>query len=437
MSDSHTRNSQRGASLPATEATDFAALAERIRRQAAQGQSDAVAWRRHLHAHPELSFQEHQTAVYVAKALKEMGIAVQEGVADTGVVGLVEGQLPLPEGMSRDACCTALRADMDALPIREANAVPYRSQNDGVMHACGHDVHTTCLLAAARILQDLRGEFAGTVKLIFQPGEERFPGGASLMIRDGVLENPAPRSVLGQHVHPPLEAGTIGMRPGPYMAAADELYFHVKGRGGHAAHPHLLIDPVLMSSHLILQLQRVVARLARPDQPAVLSIGRVIAEGATNIVPDEARIDGTFRSFDPELRTKAHEAIRAICRGTAEAFGGQIDVDIKVGYPPLYNNEALTERIRAWAGEYLGAEKVLDLEISMGAEDFAYYSQAGEACFWRLGTGNAERGITSPIHTATFDIDESALETGAGLMAWFAVRELAEKASGSPQSRTA
>jgi amidohydrolase len=412
---------------PANTGSIPADLAERIRREAARAHTDLVAWRRHLHAHPELSFQERETAAYVAKTLRGFGVEVQEGVADTGVVGIIDGALPLPEGATRDACCTALRADMDALPIVEANEVPYRSQNEGVMHACGHDVHTASLLGAAHILQGMRDRFAGTVKLIFQPGEERFPGGASLMIRDGVLENPAPSSVLGQHVHPPLEAGCVGFRPGPYMASADELYFRVIGQGGHAAHPHLLVDPVLMSSHLILQLQRVVARLKRPDQPAVLSIGRVIAEGATNVVPNLVTMDGTFRSFDPELRKKAHEAIRAACRGTAESFGGHIEVDIKVGYPSLYNNEALTARLRAWAGEYLGPDKVVDLEISMGAEDFAYYSQAGEACFWRLGTGNAERGITSPIHTPTFDIDESALKTGAGLMAWFALRELEAK----------
>jgi amidohydrolase len=393
-------------------------LADAVRHAARAGHEDAVAWRRHLHRHPELSFHETETARYVAARLREMGIDVTEGVADTGVVGLIRGRDP-------EARCVALRADMDALPIREANDVPYRSANEGVMHACGHDVHTACLLAAARILQDLRERFRGTVKLIFQPGEERFPGGASLMIADGVLENPAPASVLGQHVHPPLEAGSVGFRPGPYMAAADELYFTVRGRGGHAAHPHLLVDPVLMASKLVIHLQRVVSRFANPDQPAVLSIGRMIADGATNVIPDHVEVAGTFRSFDADLRERAHEEIRRIARGTAELFGGAIDVDIKVGYPPLVNEAALTARLRGWAEAFLGADRVHDLPISLGAEDFAYYSQRASACFWRLGTGNAERGITSPIHTPTFDVDERALETGAGLMACFALGELA------------
>jgi amidohydrolase len=399
-------------------------LIDRIRTLSADQVESTISYRRHLHQNPELSFEEKETASFVGSRLLEMGIPIQEGVGGYGLVGLIEGRNP-------QAAVVALRADMDALPIQEANNVPYRSKNDGIMHACGHDAHTASLLGTAQILMQLREEFEGTIKLIFQPAEERFPGGASLMIADGVLQNPAPAYVLGQHVHPPLASGKVGFRAGPYMAAADELYFKVIGKGGHAAYPHLIIDPVLMASKLIINLQRVVSRFARPDQPAVLSIGRVIANGATNVIPDYVEIAGTFRSFDADLRYRSHDEIRRIARGTAEMFDGQIEVDIKVGYPPLVNHPELTQRARLLAEQYVGSDNVVDLDISLGAEDFAYYSQSAESCFYRLGTGNVDRGITSSIHTPTFDIDENALDTGQGLMAWIAINELAS-ASGSP-----
>jgi len=392
-------------------------LAQRIRTLSADQWETTVAYRRHLHRYPELSFQEHQTVRFVAERLTEMGIPFQAGLGGTGLLGWIEGRDP-------GSSVVALRADMDALPIQESNDVPYRSENAGVMHACGHDAHTASLLGAASILHQLRDEFSGTIKLIFQPGEEKFPGGATLMIADGVLQNPTPKSVLGQHVHPPLVSGKVGFRSGAYMAAADELYFTVIGRGGHAAYPHLVIDSVLMAAKLVINLQQVVSRFARPDQPAVLSIGRIIADGATNVIPDRVQVAGTFRSFDAELRERSHEEIRRIARGTAEMFGGQIDVDIKVGYPPLVNHPELTARTRAMACAYLGEDHVVDLDISLGAEDFAYYSQVADSCFYRLGTGNPDRGITAPIHTSKFDIDENALDTGQGLMAWLALGEL-------------
>jgi len=388
-----------------------------IQQLADQFLPDVIGIRRHLHMHPELSYEEVQTGRYISQQLELLGIPHQHGIADNGVVGLIEGRNPGKR-------VVALRADIDALPIREANDVPYRSQNEGVMHACGHDVHTASLLGAARILYELRDQWEGTVKLLFQPAEEKLPGGASLMIKDGALENPRPATIFGQHVHPPLPAGTIGLRPGMYMASADEIYLTVRGKGGHAALPHENIDTILLASHIIVALQQLVSRRANPSVPTVLTFGKINSDGgATNIIPDEVHLQGTLRTMDEDWRFEAHRILREIAEGTARSLGGACDVRIEVGYPTLFNNEDLTLRARARAVEYLGAEKVVDLPIRMTAEDFAYYSQEMPACFYRLGTGNVAKGITSPIHTPTFDIDEEALRTGMGLMAWMAVEE--------------
>ncbi len=372
--------------------------------------------RRHIHANPELSFEEHNTAAYVRQVLEGYGLRPVP-MAETGLVALIEGKDPGKKTI-------ALRADLDALPIREANEVAYKSRNEGVMHACGHDVHTASLLGAARILQELREEFAGTVKLIFQPGEEKFPGGASIMIREGVLQNPAPEQIIGQHVFPMLPAGKVGFRPGMYMASADEIYITVKGKGGHAAMPEQNVDTVLIASHLIVALQQIVSRHASPKVPSVLSFGKVEARGATNVIPDEVKIEGTFRTMNEAWRAEAHKRIRKLAEGLCESMGGSCEIDIKNGYPFLLNDPDLTERARAAAEAYLGAENVVDLDLWMGAEDFAYYSQQVPACFYRLGTRNEARGITSSVHTPTFDIDEAALETGMGLMAYVALQEL-------------
>lgn len=393
------------------------ALSEKIKALAAQNFDHCVADRRHLHANPELSFKEKETAAYVARTLEEIGLNPQTDIGGHGLTAVLEGAEPSSK-------IIALRADMDALPIVEANEVSYKSKNEGVMHACGHDAHTASLLNVARILSELKSEFKGSVKFIFQPAEERHPGGASLMIADGALQNPNPQSILGQHVHPPLEAGKIGFRSGPYMASADELYFTVKGKGGHAAQPHLQIDTVVMASQLVLSLQRIVSRFASPDEPCVLSIGKFIAEGATNVIPQFAKLDGTLRCFNDEMRFRIHDEIRRVCAGVALTFGGEIEPEILVGYPALINHEALTARTRKAAEEFLGKENVVDLELTMGAEDFAYYSQQMDACFYRLGTGNQEKGITSAIHTPTFDIDEKSLEVGPALMSYLAVKEL-------------
>ena len=392
-------------------------VVQTIQRLAAEYAADTVAVRHHLHAYPELSFQETETAAFVAQELRKLGLDPQP-VAGTGLVALIEGPAGGPT--------VALRADMDALPIQELNDVAYKSQRAGVMHACGHDAHTASLLGAARILVALQaqGQLPGSVKLLFQPGEERLPGGASLMIQEGVLENPAPQSVLGQHVFPQLPAGKIGLRPGRYMASTDELYLTVKGQGGHGAMPEQNLDPVLVAAHIIVAAQQIVSRRANPKIPSVLSFGKVMANGATNVIPNEVYIEGTFRTLNEAWRNEAHGHLRQLCEGLAASMGAVCELEIRRGYPYLENEPALTARTRAAAEAYLGPENVVELDQWMAAEDFAYFSQAGPACFYRLGTRAADGRFAASVHTPTFDIDEKALAVGPGLMAWLAVREL-------------
>ncbi|MEK6479132.1 M20 family metallopeptidase [Catalinimonas sp. 4WD22] len=392
-------------------------IKEKIKSLAQEYAPEIVKIRRHLHAHPELSFQEYETAKYVAERLKSFGITPTEGVAETGLTALIEGKNPQKKVI-------ALRADMDALPIEETNEVPYKSTKSGVMHACGHDVHTSSLLGTAQVLNQLKEHFEGSVKLIFQPGEEKIPGGASLMIKDGALESPKPDHIFGQHVLPHLPAGKVGFREGMYMASADEIYFTVKGKGGHAAMPEKNIDPVLITSHIIVALQQIVSRHASPKMPTVLSFGRVEADGATNVIPNEVKVEGTFRTMDEEWRAKAHHRMRAIAESLAEGMGGSCEFEIRKGYPFLKNSPELTQRARNYAIDFLGNENVVDLDLWMAAEDFSYYTQVADACFYRLGTGNEARGITSSVHTPTFDIDEDALKTGVSLMSWITIQEL-------------
>ena len=391
-------------------------LKDKISLLAKEIHSNVVENRRHLHAHPELSFHEYQTSAYVAQKLDELGIKYQK-MANTGLVAIIQGDKP-SDGV------VALRADMDALPIVEANEVSYKSKNAGVMHACGHDAHTSSLLGTAKILTELKNEFGGTVKLIFQPAEEKLPGGANMMIKEGVLENPKPDAVIGQHVMPLIETGQVGFRSGKYMASTDEIYVTVYGKGGHGAQPQQNIDPVLITSHIIIALQQIISRVADPKTPSVLSFGKVIANGATNVIPNEVYLEGTFRTMDEDWRARAHEKMKKMAEGIAEAMGGSCDFNIVRGYPFLINEEKLTAEVRAHAEDYLGKENVLDLDIWMAAEDFAYYSQVSDACFYRLGTGNKERGITSSVHTPTFDVDEESLKLSTGLMAYIAVKQL-------------
>jgi amidohydrolase len=390
---------------------------EKIKSIARQIGEEVVADRRHLHAHPELSFQEYQTAAFVQSRLQALDIPFST-LAETGVVATITGELPGTQ-------VVALRADMDALPITEANQVAYCSTNPGVMHACGHDAHTASLLGTARILQALKKDFGGTVKLIFQPGEERMPGGASLLIRDGVLENPAPQNLIGQHVMPSLPAGKIALRPGRFMASMDELYMTVRGKGGHAAQPQENVDPVMIAAQILVSLQQLVSRMADPRMPTVLSFGKMVAMGATNIIPGEVVLEGTFRTLDEKWREEAHSRLKKAAEGIAASLGGSCVLEIRRGYPFLKNEEVLTRHMQQWAGAYLGPENVLEAEVWMASEDFAYYSQQLPACFYLLGTGNAAQGINASLHTPTFNIDESVLSLSTGLMAYLALQQLA------------
>ncbi|MGI8892985.1 MAG: M20 metallopeptidase family protein [Bacteroidia bacterium] len=392
-------------------------LKELIKEKAATLLPQIIKYRRHLHANPELSFQEYNTAKFISEILSDNNIEHKTGIAGTGIVGIIKGK---GKGTGKTI---ALRADMDALPITEKNDVEYKSKNEGLMHACGHDVHTSCLLGAAIILNDIKEYLNHDVKLIFQPGEEKLPGGASMMIKEGVLKNPEPQSIFGQHVMPFIDAGKVGFRSGLYMASTDEIYVTVKGKGGHAAMPHLNIDPVLITANIIVSLQQVVSRIANPATPSVLSFGKVIANGATNVIPNEVNMEGTFRTFDEKWREEAHKRMKKMAESIATGMGGEVDFNIVRGYPFLINNEELTENAKAAAIEFLGVENVQDLDIWMAAEDFAFYSQEIPACFYRLGVRNEAKGITSSVHTPTFDIDEKALETGMGLMAWLVVNE--------------
>ncbi|NJB84726.1 amidohydrolase [Lewinella marina] len=386
-------------------------LRTRVRALAENHTPATVADRRHLHAHPELSFEEHETVAYVADRLDELSIPYRR-LAGTGLVAEIRGGA---------GPTIALRADLDALPIQEANTVDYRSTREGVMHACGHDVHTASLLGTARILNELRAELPGTVRLLFQPGEEQLPGGATLMIRDGALKDPVPQALFGQHVHPPLPAGSVGFRPGIYMASTDELFLTIHGRGGHGAMPHQATDPIVVTAQVITALQQLVSRESDPTLPVVLTFGKIAsAGGATNVIPNAVHLEGTLRTLDEDWRRELHQRLRRTAEGIASALGARAELEIRHGYPLLKNDEPLTHWARDAARELLGADRVVDLPIRMTGEDFAFYTHHLPACFYRLGVGSP-----SPVHTDTFDVDEDCLTTGSALMAWLAFRRLA------------
>ncbi len=373
-----------------------------------------VETRRHLHMHPELSFEEVNTSIYIRSLLDKWEIPYTHGWSGHGIVATID---------AGQKSSIALRADMDALPIQEHAGHDYASTVEGCMHACGHDVHMTCLLGAAYILNKLKGDLPHNISLIFQPGEEKLPGGANMMIKEGLFKRNKPAHIIGQHVFPSLEAGKVGVRSGLYMASADEIYMTIRGKGGHAAMPHDIVDTILISSAVIVALQSVVSRNADPAIPSVLSFGKINSVGgATNVVPDEVKMEGTFRTMDEPWRAQAHTLIKRIANETAQAYGGSAEVDIQKGYPCLINDSALTQGVRGKMVDYLGVDNVVDLPIRMTSEDFAFYTQVIPGCFYRLGTGNVSKGITSPVHTSTFDIDEKALEVGAGLLAWLAFK---------------
>ncbi|CAM4100920.1 M20 family metallopeptidase [Zobellia roscoffensis] len=378
--------------------------------------SEFVVVRRHLHQNPELSFQEYNTCAYLKEQLVSLGVTDIESVATTGLLATINGDKP--------GKTVLLRSDIDALPILEENKIDYASGNPGVMHACGHDAHSASLLLCTKILLELKGDFSGTVKLLFQPAEELSPGGAIKVMQEKAYTDLGRIPHIGQHVRPDMPVGKVGFRSGKFMASMDELFLTIKGKGGHAAMPEKLIDPVLISSHIIVAAQQLVSRMADPKVPSVLSFGKVIANGAINVIPDEVTIEGTFRTFDETWRKSALERLTKLVTTMAEAMGGTCELKINHGYPHLKNDTPLTEGLRTHAKDYLGEENVEELDQWMAAEDFAYYSQQHPACFYMLGVGNVEKNIKSGLHTPTFNIDESALEIGGGLMAWLAIKTL-------------
>lgn len=386
-------------------------ILEKIRLLARSYHPDTVLLRRHLHANPELSTEEVNTGIFIAKQLNLLGINHTTGLAKTGVVAIIEGVNP----QSR---CVALRADMDALPITENTGLDFASKNVGVMHACGHDAHVACLLGAARILQETRDLWHGTVKLIFQPSEEDFRSGAPVMIVEGVLENPAPERIYALHVLPEMKAGKIGVKSGQYMASTDELYLTVKGKGGHAATPELNVDSIILSAYILTSLQQVVSRQAPPYIPTVLSFGRIIGEGRTNIIPSEVHIEGTIRTFDETWRKQAHENIIRCASQVARSMGGECDVRVDHGYPFVLNNSDATDRVRNIALGLLSEKNIEELPLRMTAEDFAYFTHKIPGCLFRLGTAGQENsGSHANLHTPEFTIEESALITGVEMMA--------------------
>ena len=385
-------------------------MKEEIRKLAKKYYTRIKEHREHLHRHPELSFEEYETSKYIKSTLEQMGLAITENIG---------GGTGLTAELGSGHKVVALRADIDALPILEAEDRSYRSTNDGVMHACGHDVHTSCLLGATYILKELESQLPCRVRLIFQPGEEKLPGGASLMIEDGVLEDVV--AIVGQHVHPDLTVGQIGYGSGYFMASCDELYITVKGKGGHAAMPNQVIDPILISATLIQSLQSIISRKSNPNTPSVLSIGKINSKGgATNVIPEEVKMEGTFRTYDEDWRTEAHALIKDMTDAICKAHGTTAEINIVRGYPSLYNNPGLTAAVKSGISSYMGNEGTVELTPRMTAEDFSYYSHKVPACFYRLGTASLDGRNTSAVHTPTFDIDHAALEVGAGLMAYVA-----------------
>ena len=389
-------------------------MIDQIKKIASKHLAETIKSRRFLHQNPELSFKEYNTSEYIQSILTKNKIPFTNGHVETGIIATIEGENPMDHEV-------LLRADMDALPVLEENKVDYCSINKGKMHACGHDVHSASLIGTALILNELKSNFNGTIKLVFQPGEEKIPGGAKLMIKEGLLQN-NPKACIAQHVYPDLPTGKVGFRSGTYMASADEIYVTIKGKGGHAALPHLLNDPILMASQIVTNLQQIVSRYNKPDNPSVLSFGYVKGDGETNIIPDIVILKGTFRTFDETWRFKAHNKMKEIANSICEAAGGSCDFDIKVGYPFLVNDENTTKLSKEAAQKFLGVENVVDLDLRMTSEDFAFISQKSPSCFYRLGTGDGKS--IRRLHTSTFDIDEKCLSISSGLMAYIALKQI-------------
>lgn len=395
-------------------------LIEDIKQLALQYKNEIIEIRRHIHRFPELSYQEINTSKFICTKLEEYGILYKTGYCKTGIIADIIGEKP-------ESRMVALRADIDALPIEEKNTFHFKSENIGVMHACGHDVHIASLLGTAKILNQLKSNFNGIVRLIFQPAEEKIPGGALQMITDGIFKDREPDFVIAQHVDPVIEVGKIGMKAGLYMASTDEIYITINGKGGHAALPNMVTDSVLISANILTSLQQVVSRLANPSIPSVLSFGKVIANGATNIIPNQVKMEGTFRTYNEQWRAEAHQRIKRIATDISNSMGAECEVVIKKGYPFLVNDKELTDNINKYSVDYLEKENVQDLELRMTSEDFSYFSQKYPSVLYRLGVGNNIKGISAPLHSENFNIDEDALVIGSGLMAWNTISLLNQK----------
>lgn len=374
-------------------------------------------FRRWLHQHPETAFQEVKTSQYICDFLDINDIVYKKGIAKTGIVALIKGNLPCNQ-------VVALRADMDALEIEEKNEIPYKSLHSNMMHACGHDVHMASLMGSILMINQLRDNFGGTFKFIFQPSEEKNPGGASVMIKEGVLKNPDVNSIFAQHVYPELTAGKVGFRAGKYMASTDEIYINVKSKGGHGGLPHRLVDTVLIASHIVVALQQIVSRNADPLVPTVLSFGKFIADGQTNVIPGVVKLAGTLRTFDEQWRKEIHHKIEKLSVGIANSMGADCEVNISKGFPVVFNNEELTNRFKNLAADLLGPENVIDLDLRMTGEDFGFFTQEIPACFYRLGTAGSDGKYSHNLHTPYFDIDNKSLKTATALMTWLAINEI-------------
>jgi amidohydrolase len=392
-------------------------MKDRIKQLSKEYIDDIITVRRKIHANPELSFEEKETSALIQAELDNMGIEYRTGFAKYGILGIIKGE----KGNGKTV---ALRADMDALPLEENNKLSFKSLNKGKMHACGHDIHTSCLLGAAKIINSLKKDISGTVLLIFQPGEERIPGGASLMMKDGLFDEYTPDLIIGQHVYPELPAGDVGFKQGKYMASSDEIYITLKGKGGHAALPYNTIDTVLMASQTVVSMQQVVSRFIPTQVPSVLSFGNIACNSVMNIIPETVKLEGTLRMMDEEWRYKAHDKIRDIAKSVAEGMGGSCDTDIQIGFPSVYNNPEVTKDAQNYAEQFLGDNAVHDLDIRMTAEDFGWFAQKYPACFYRLGVGYRDDTKSGGLHSPLFVANEDAIETGMSLMAFIAVNSL-------------
>lgn len=381
--------------------------------------NEAIDIRRHIHQNPELSFEESNTSAYIKKTLSKWGIAFKSGYANHGILGIIEGNNPQKH-------CIALRADMDALPIEETTGLSFCSTNKGVMHACGHDIHTTCLLGAAYALNQLKESFEGTILLIFQPGEEKIPGGAKLMLEDGIFNEYTPECIIGQHVYPDLPAGHIGMKSGSYMASSDEIDITFHSQGGHAALPHTTVDTLLMAAQTLVSLQQITSRMIPANIPAVLTFGNIVCNSVMNIIPTTVKLEGTFRTMNEEWRYKAHQNIRNIAENICNSMGGSCTTEIRVGFPSVYNQPELTQLCRDVAPIIPVVSTVHDLEIRMTAEDFGWFAQKYPSVFYRLGVGYSDGTPCHGLHTPLFNPNEDAIITGINSMTCLALNFLSK-----------